>query len=215
MIAAPLAGEFYDRSTLNVARDLLGCRLVHDSPEGRTSGLIVEVEAYHGEDDPACHAAVGRTGRTEPMYGAAGHAYVYFVYGMHHCLNVVTRGVGCPSAVLIRAIEPVEGIDLMRVRRDRESRARRQSPPEPTLTNGPGKVCQAMGLSLEHNRLDLTRPPLWIEAGRPPGELAWTPRVGITEGADRYWRVIVKDSSFVSPSKLNREVVDQPRPVID
>lgn len=205
----PLPRGFYDRDTLTVAEELLGCRLVHETAHGRAVGRIVEVEAYHGESDPACHAAAGRTRRTEPMYGPPGHAYVYFVYGMHHCLNVVTRAADEPSAVLIRAIEPLEGIDLMARRRARSGSA---GAPERGLADGPGKLCAAMGVSLAHNRADLTRGPLWIEPGTAPGRVVWTPRVGISVGTDRLWRGLVQDSPWVSKTKRNREAAARPRP---
>jgi len=210
--ARPLPREAYDRGTLAVARAILGCRLVHDTPEGRVSGRIVEVEAYHGEDDPACHAAAGLTARTAPLYGPPGLAYVYFIYGMYHCLNVVTRGEGEPSAVLIRALEPVEGIEAMRRRRE----ARRARPiPERELCAGPGRLCVALGVTLEHNRLDMSRPPLWIEPDHEGASLpvVWTPRVGIRVGTERLWRGIVKDSPYVSRSTLNRNAETRPRPV--
>lgn len=208
-----LPRTFYGRDTLTVARELLGCRLVHDTPDGRTAGRIVEVEAYHGEDDPACHAAAGLTARTEPMYGPPGHAYVYRIYGMHDCLNAVTRERGEPSAVLIRAIEPVEGIDRMRRRRRASGRGSRPLP-DRSLTDGPGKLCQALGVSLEHNRHDLTTSPLRIERDREIDEVAWTPRVGISVGTDRLWRCFVPGSSFVSRAQANREVAAEPRPVV-
>ena len=204
-----LPGDFYDRPTVTVARELLGCRLVHEGPEGRTVGRIVEVEAYEGEDDPACHAAAGLTARTEPLYGPPGRAYVYRIYGMYFCLNAVTRGSGSPSAVLIRGVEPEEGLDLMRRRRA----ARRAAPvADERLADGPGKLCDAMGISLAHNRLDLTEPPLLIERGAGPGRIVWTPRVGISVGEDRLWRALVAGSPGVSRSKLNRVAAARPRP---
>src|SRR5580765_5308579 len=112
-----LPREFYARPTLTVAAELLGKRLVHRSADGLTSGRIVEVEAYIGEDDPACHAAAGRTMRSDPLYGTPGTAYVYLNYGIHHLVNVVTEAVDMPAAVLIRALEPIEGVALMRRRR--------------------------------------------------------------------------------------------------
>ena len=204
----PLPRDFYARDTLAVARDLLGCVLVHASREGRVEGRIVEVEAYQGEDDPACHAAAGRTTRTEPLYGPPGHAYVYLIYGMYHCLNAVTRPPGRPSAVLIRALEPVEGLEIMRRRRGWARNGR----PDRDLTNGPGKLSRSFGLSLEHNRLDLTGRRLWIEPGRPSERVAWTPRVGIRVGTERVWRAFDADSECVSRTALNRLAEPFPRP---
>lgn len=204
----PLSREFYARDTLSVARELLGCSLVHESPEGRVMGRIVEVEAYEGEDDPACHAAAGLTSRTEPLYGPPGHAYVYLIYGMYHCLNAVTRPRGRPSAVLIRALEPVEGIELMRRRRGWAKNGR----PDRDLSNGPGKLSRSFGLTLEHNRLDLTGPRLWIESGRRAERVVWTPRVGIRVGTERVWRAFDAGSDCVSRTALNRLAEPSPRP---
>ncbi len=212
-VTGSLPRSVYARGTLAVARDLLGCRLVHETARGRAAGRIVEVEAYHGEDDPACHAAAGRTARTDPLYGAPGHAYVYLIYGMHHCLNAVTREEGLPSAVLIRALEPVEGLDLMR--RRRLERRGGGEVPDRDLCAGPGKLCIALGVTLAHNRLDMTRPPLWIEPD-PAGaarDVVWTPRVGISVGTERFWRCIIKDSPYVSRSTLNRDARPRPLPV--
>lgn len=203
-----LPRDFYSRDTVSVARDLLGCSLVHESPDGRVRGRIVEVEAYEGEDDPACHAAAGLTSRTEPLYGPPGRAYVYLIYGMHHCLNAVTRPRGRPSAVLIRALEPEEGFELMRRRHGRigNGRADRE------LTNGPGKLCRSFGLTLEHNRLDLTGRRLWIEAGPRVEHVVWTPRVGIRVGTERLWRAFDAGSECVSRTALNRLAGPSPQP---
>ncbi|MEK6606151.1 MAG: DNA-3-methyladenine glycosylase, partial [Myxococcota bacterium] len=136
---APLGREFYERPTLAVARDLLGCVLVHEAGGVRRAGRIVEVEAYVGQDDRACHAARGRTRRTEVMFGPPGRAYVFLVYGMHHCLNVVTEREGFPAAVLLRALEPLdlpEGID--------------------GSASGPGRLCRAMAVDRRMNGADLT-----------------------------------------------------------
>lgn len=208
-----LGRDYYDRDTLEVAPALLGCTLVHDGRDGLTSGRIVEVEVYQGEDDPACHAAAGRTSRTEPLYGRPGHAYIYLIYGMYYCLNAVTRAEGLPSAVLIRALEPLEGLDRMRGRRT--ARARRRTPVvDRDLANGPGKLCDALGLTLEHNRLDLTGDTLWIEAGTPPAEIAWSPRVGIKVGTERVWRCFDPGSPYVSRTRLNHEAVVRSSPVM-
>ena len=207
-----LARSFYDRDTLAVARDLLGCRLVHETEAGTAVGRIVEVEAYHGEEDPACHAAAGRTVRTAPLYGPPGLGYVYLIYGMYHCFNVVTRGEGHPSAVLVRALEPVAGLDLMRARRAARRRGAGAAIRDRELADGPGKLCDALGITLAHNRADLARSRLRIEPGAAPAGVVWTPRVGISVGTDRFWRCLEKGSPYVSRSRLNRVLADRPRP---
>lgn len=188
-----LCRSFYDRPTEIVARELLGTVLECQTADGIAAGRIVETEAYIGEHDLACHAAVGRTERTAPLYGPPGNAYVYFIYGMYWCFNAVTRAVGEPSAVLVRAIEPVEGVDLMRVRRPK---ARRLI----DVANGPGKLCIALGITGAHNTLPLQKPPLVIRRGEaiPDDRVAITPRIGITQWADAPLRWIVADSPFVS-----------------
>jgi DNA-3-methyladenine glycosylase len=200
-----LGRDFYRRSTLAVARELLGQRLVRVIDSERLSGLIVEVEAYIGEDDAACHAACGRTPRNETMYGPPGHAYVYFIYGMHHCLNVVTEEEGFPAAVLIRALEPLEGLDIMR-----RHRLPLSSPPMGgkeggrELTNGPAKLCQALAIVKSFNGVDLcTSEVLFIEEGRMVAqeEIAASPRIGVK--ADERarsvpWRFYLKGNGFVS-----------------
>jgi DNA-3-methyladenine glycosylase len=190
-----LPKSFYDRDTEIVARELLGAVLVCRSREGTSSGRIVETEAYVGEHDLACHAAAGRTSRTEPLYGEPGIAYVYFIYGVHWCFNAVTRSPGLPSAVLIRAIEPLQGIGLMRTRR---KAARR----EIDLTNGPGKLCQALEITGGHNRLSLQRPPIRILAGDAvaDSDVAVTPRIGITQCADWPLRWVIAGNPYVSRS---------------
>ena len=193
---ARLSREFYARDTLVVARQLLGQRLVRLLEGERLSGRIVEVEAYVGETDRACHAACGRTARNAVMYGPPGHAYVYFIYGMHHCLNVVTADEGFPAAVLIRALEPVEGLETMRrLRRGR---------PDRELTNGPAKLCQALAIDRTFNGLDLCADdPLFIEAGPPvdDADVETGPRVGVRgdEAAlTAPWRFFVRGNPFVS-----------------
>jgi DNA-3-methyladenine glycosylase len=158
--------------------------------------MIVETEAYVGEHDAACHAAVGRTRRTEPLYGPPGNAYVYFIYGMHWCINAVTRAEGLPSAVLIRALEPLSGIPLMRRRRPKARSDR-------DLTNGPGKLCAALGIDRHMNALPLQRYPVVIRAGEAVGKsnVVITPRIGITQAADWPLRFFVRDSPFVSMRK--------------
>jgi DNA-3-methyladenine glycosylase len=191
-----LGRAFYRRSTLTVARELLGQRLVRVVDDQRISGLIVEVEAYIGEDDAACHAACGRTSRNEAMYGPPGHAYVYFIYGMHHCLNVVTEEESFPAAVLIRALEPLEGLEIMR--RYRPDR------PDRELTNGPAKLCQALAIERNFNGVDLcTSEVLFIEEGQRVArqEIGASPRIGIK--ADELarsvtWRFYLRGNEFVS-----------------
>jgi DNA-3-methyladenine glycosylase len=198
-----LPREFYERPTLEVASDLLGKVLVHQRRETRTSGTIVEVEAYIGESDPACHAAPGPTPRNEPLYGDAGHAYVYLNYGLHCLVNVVTEPAGSPAAVLIRALEPREGIEAMRRRRSREAKGRRALPEKRLslheLCRGPGNLTMAMGISLAENRLDLLGNRLFIEEGALRAEkVVWGPRVGIRVGVERPWRAYLIGHPAVS-----------------
>ena len=189
MPPAALERSFYARNPLEVARDLLGARLVRCLDGQRLAGLIREVEAYWGEEDLACHARAGRTPRTQVMYGPPGFSYVYFTYGVHWMLNVVTEPEGVPSAVLIRGIQPVEGLERIARLRPRPSRSRPggEIEPVPGWTDGPAKVCQALGVTGDLNGLDLCNPggPLWIEAGIPvPAEaVRRSPRVGIELGA--------------------------------
>jgi DNA-3-methyladenine glycosylase len=184
---------FYARDTELVARDMLGAILECHTREGVASGRIVETEAYLGEHDPACHAAVGRTTRTGPLYGPPGTSYAYFIYGMHWCVNAVTRDKGLPSAVLIRALEPLEGLELMWRRRERARRVEE-------LTNGPARLCRALGITGAHNGLPLQQPPLLVRPGRPvPDEaVSITPRIGISKAAEWPLRWLVADSPFVS-----------------
>ncbi|MBI3975101.1 MAG: DNA-3-methyladenine glycosylase [Armatimonadetes bacterium] len=192
----PLPRRFYARPTVTVARELLGHLLVHDSPQGRTVGRIEETEAYRGGDDPASHA-YRLTPRSRIMAGPPGVAYVYFTYGNHFCLNVVTEAEGTAGAVLLRALEPREGIELMAARRgmggaDRQLDLRR-------VASGPGRLAQAMGIGRAHNGWDLTTPPLFIAHGQP-GLFVVTagPRVGIRRAADRPWRFFRSDSPYVT-----------------
>jgi DNA-3-methyladenine glycosylase len=183
-----LPREFFGRATLDVARELIGKVLVHETRAGAAAGRIVEVEAYIGEDDPACHAAPGRTRRNEPLYGPPGVAYVYLNYGIHFLTNVVTEADGFPAAVLLRALEPCEGIDLMERRRTGRAAAAAMIPVD-GLCRGPGNLSKALGITLKQNRLDMTDSPLRIEDwGFEAGELVWGPRIGIRVGAESPWR---------------------------
>lgn len=175
-LGAPLPPQFYNRDADVVARELLGAVLRCDSPEGVTSGVITETEAYLGPHDPACHAVSGRTARTWHLFGAPGIAYVYFVYGMHWCVNAVTREEGFGSAVLIRAVEPLQGVELMRRRRHKARRAAE-------LCNGPGKLCAAMGITRAHDGVSLQAGALTVLAGRRVEEVVG-PRVGISRAVE-------------------------------
>ena len=189
-----LGAAFYARETELVARELLSAVLECTEGGARCRGRIVETEAYLGEHDAACHAAAGRTRRTEVLYGPAGRAYVYFIYGMHWCVNAVTRRAGLPSAVLIRAVEPLEGLDAMRRRR---KGARRDL----DLTNGPAKLCEALAITgRRHHGASLVSSPLRILAGEPVPErdVAVTPRIGIAAARDWPLRWIVRSSRYVS-----------------
>lgn len=187
-----ISREFYARDTSTVARELLGARLVRLEGGQRLAGLIVETEAYRGEEDQGCHARVGLTPRTRVMYGPAGHAYVYFTYGMHWMLNFVTEPEGFPAAVLIRAISPTEGLDVIASRRDGQ--------PFERWTDGPGKLCQALGIDGRQHGLDLCAPQaeLFVEQGEPVPDSAVTtgPRVGLNNVPEPWksipWRYRVK-----------------------
>jgi DNA-3-methyladenine glycosylase len=191
-----LPRSFYDRPTLDVARDLIGKVLVHKRRGIRTSGIIVEVEAYIGESDPACHAAPGPTRRNEPLYGRPGFAYVYLNYGMHWLVNAVTEAKGSPAAVLIRALEPLDGVEAMRRRR-----GRRLSDHE--LCRGPGNLTKAMGITRAQNREDLCGRCLYIEDRglAAPEEISWGPRIGIRVGTERLWRGYVLAHPSVTGSR--------------
>jgi len=204
-----LPRSFYARHGLQVAPELLGLVLVHETPEGTTAGRIVEVEAYIGPEDRACHAFAGRrTRRNEIMWGPAGYAYVYFVYGMHYCLNVVCGEEGTPHAVLIRGMEPVLGLDLMASRRGFVPPS---SSPLPRflhmLAAGPGRLCQAMGITTAQNGTDLVTGPLYLVTGKPcsaheqPPAVACGPRIGIGYAGEAQaypWRFYIPGSPGVS-----------------
>ena len=194
-----LPRKFYTGSdTLQTARNLLGKLLVVPAPDGkRVSGIIVETEAYMGPEDKGSHAFGNRrTNRTEPMFGMGGFSYVYFVYGMHYQFNVVAGTEGIPHAILVRALEPVEGIDWMEERR-RQDRG-------PNLTNGPGKLCQAMGIDLTLNREDLLGDRIWLEKSRNKiveADISSGPRIGIDyaeEFVHAPWRFWLTGNPYVS-----------------
>jgi DNA-3-methyladenine glycosylase len=169
---------------------MIGKVLVHERHGARAAGVIVEAEAYIGEADPACHAAPGPTARNRPLYGPPGRAYVYLNYGIHYLVNAVTEPAGAPAAVLIRALDPLEGIGLMRRRRLRTRSPRHTSLlADADLCRGPGNVTVALGINLRQNMADLTQGPLSIEDhGIRPQRLEWSPRIGIRVGTDSHWR---------------------------
>jgi len=191
--------RFFARDSLTVARALVGGVLVHETRAGVSAGLIVEVEAYRGPSDRAAHSYGGRrTARNEVMYGAAGHSYVYFIYGIHYCINVVTGAVDVPEAVLIRALEPVDGLALMRRRRGLGKEA-----PAHLLCRGPGNVCRAMGIQGRDNGADLLCGALRIERGRrvPEARIVRAARIGVDYAGDHAalpWRLYDGASRSVS-----------------
>ncbi len=181
---------------MTVAKELLGKVLVHRTPAGEAAGMIVETEAYIGEDDPACHAAPGPTRRNAPLYGPPGLAYVYLNYGIHYLVNAVTESEGHPAAVLIRALAPVDGIGLMEKRR-----AAGRDIDVDDLCRGPGKLTRALGISLNDNLVDLVSSRLVIEdRGHAPAKVSWGPRVGITVGVEKPWRCWIAGHPAVSRS---------------
>ena len=203
---ATLGREFYERPTLTVAQELLGKVLVHHTAGGTAAGMIVETEAYIGEDDPACHAAPGPTRRNAPLYGPPGIAYVYLNYGIHYLVNAVTEAEGHPAAVLIRALEPIDGIRLMTKRRAPDGRHIDTE----DLCRGPGNLTRALGITLADNLVDLTARPrsadassrLYIEdRGIRVGNIVSGPRIGITVGVDKPWRFWVAGNPSVSGRK--------------
>ncbi|MES2180263.1 MAG: DNA-3-methyladenine glycosylase [Gemmatimonadota bacterium] len=190
---APLPKCFYDRPTEIVARELLGAVLECTTPDGMTRARIVETEAYTGPEDPACHAAAGLTRRTAHLFGPPGAAYVYLIYGMYWCVNAVTREAGHGSAVLVRAVAPIQGVELMRRRRPRVRTDR-------DLTNGPGKLCLAMGIDGTMSGTSLRTGPVIIRAGESidDAQVVVTPRIGISKAAEWPLRFFVKEDPFVS-----------------
>jgi DNA-3-methyladenine glycosylase len=189
-----LPRSFYARPTVLVARELVGKILVKESNEGLTSGRIVETEAYSGESDPASHAFRGPSQRNEVMFGPPGYLYVYLSYGVHYCCNVVTEPLGVAGAVLLRALEPLTGLELMEARRG----------PRPTreLCNGPGKLCQALGIEMSDYGADLEASAIWLEDdGYRPGALQESARVGISAATDLPFRFYISGNAFVSPGK--------------
>jgi DNA-3-methyladenine glycosylase len=194
-----LEKSFYQQEVMTVARELLGKILIHESTEGVTSGRIAETEAYMGPEDQAAHSSGGRrTARNEVMYGPKGHAYVYFIYGLYWCFNVTAGAVpGKPEAVLLRALEPVAGQDIM---------AKRRGVAEGNivnLTNGPSKLCMAMGISKLQNEADLTAPPLYINDAPsvPKEEIVETTRIGVDyagEWKSKPWRFYLKGNHYFS-----------------
>jgi DNA-3-methyladenine glycosylase len=193
-----LTRRFFSRPTLEVAPDLLGKYLVFDSPQGRLSGRIVEVEAYIGQDDPACHASSGRTARTDRLFGPPGHAYIYLIYGMYYCFNFVTEPDCTAAAVLLRAAEPCEGVDVMQLNSPRSREYR--------LLSGPGVLCRSFGLTREQNGWDLTKSAIWAEdRGEAVKSVATSPRIGISKATKRHWRFYDAASHAVSGSgNVNR-----------
>ena len=203
--SSPLPSSFYERPTLLVARALLGKVLVHRTAEGTASGMIVETEAYIGEDDPACHAAPGPTRRNAPLYGPPGVSYVYLNYGIHYLVNAVTETQGRPAAVLIRALTPVDGVPLMMARRAAAARAA-AGPKGPALQfelcRGPGNLTRALGISLAENMLDLRTSRLTIEdRGLSVSRVSRGPRIGIRVAVERPWRFWVSGHPAVSGAR--------------
>lgn len=192
-VGKKLTRSFYLRPTLDVACELLRKTIVYRLKDGLLAADIVEVEAYIGEDDPACHAAVGRTARNQVMYGPGGFSYIYFIYGMYNCFNIVTEKAGTPAAVLIRAVEPIYGVENMAVHSGSKTRR---------LTNGPGKFCRAFSLTRKQSGIDVTGSEIFVlDSGRRVERIVQTTRIGITRGREYPWRFYDADSEYVSPAR--------------
>ncbi|MCL1959749.1 MAG: DNA-3-methyladenine glycosylase [Spirochaetes bacterium] len=185
----PLGKKFFNQPTVDLARALLGKILVF----GDLQGIIVETEAYLYKDDPGCHASRGQTSRNAPMFGPAGHTYVYLIYGMYHCLNIVSGKKGEGEAVLIRALEPVQGIPLMQ--------KRRKTKKIENLCNGPGKLTQALGITRKHNNLSLLEGDLRVLNSRVKPKICTSGRVGLSAGKELELRFFIKENRFVSGKK--------------
>jgi len=184
---------FYERETITVAKELLGKLLVRRNNKDNMIGKIVEVEAYSGSDDPASHAYHGRTDRNYLMFGHGGYAYVYFIYGNHYCFNVTAKVGNNPGAVLIRALEPIDGIELMQ--------ANRHVKDLKNLTNGPGKLTKVMNITIKHSGLDLTKGEdlfLCEPKDKQRFEIVSTKRIGVKSGIDKLWRFYIKGNTFIS-----------------
>jgi DNA-3-methyladenine glycosylase len=191
---ARLARSFYSRYTPDVARDLLGSTLVRRIGGTTLRAKVVEVEAYRGSDDPASHAFRGETKRTSVMFGKAGHAYVYFIFGFHYCLNLTTEEEGEPGAVLVRAVEPLEGIAEMSARRGVGAVAQ--------IANGPGKLTKAMGIDKGLNGEDVVRSMrLFLLSGERGVDVGVSTRIGVSSGKDLMWRYYIRGSPFVSGAR--------------
>lgn len=188
-----LQRSFYEKDTLIVAKELLGKLLVHQTEVGTLVGRIVETEAYLGSMDPAAHSYKGQTQRTRAMFGSSGHAYIYFTYGMYYCFNVVAGGKQNGEGVLIRAIEPLTGIEQMKQNRKTEK--------EKNLTNGPGKLVIAMGITKDLYGHDLTTPPLYLDEDletKKEFKIVETTRIGISQAKDLAYRFYIKDNPWIS-----------------
>ncbi len=181
--------KLFQKDTKTIAQELLGMYLIHDSPEGKTIGKIVETEAYL-HNDPASHSFSGKTQRNAPMFGKPGTVYVYFTYGMHYCFNIVTAPENIGEAVLIRALEPLEGIELMKKRRNKED--------VHILCNGPAKLVQAMGIQKAHNGIPLSHAPLYLSSRKEKTDVLSSPRIGIQKAMDKKLRFFIRNNPFVS-----------------
>jgi len=199
-----LPREFFERPSVEVAPDLLGCVISHSTAAGLVAVMLVEVEAYAGEADPASHAFRGRTARNAVMYGPPGHAYVYFTYGMHFCVNLVCQAAGHASAVLLRAGRVIEGVPLARARRSGAAR----HPRDLDLARGPARLCEALGIDRSHDGADVISPSSPLRVLAPPTPvpaegISRGPRVGVSRAADVAWRFWIAGEPAVSPYRAH------------